>query len=90
MLIGTPDRPTPIGCFVAFLALFPANLSAFLFWVAHKMFTHEPPKVDLAKELLISGAVVAIPALVGFGFFIYRACNIGQQQTWNFGSSLKD
>ena len=66
-----PDAPTPLGCVVGFLALFPGALSALLFHASSKALSREPPLPELGASLRVWGIVALVPALVGLGVCVF-------------------
>lgn len=87
-MTNVPDTPTPIGCLIGFLALFPAVFSAIAFWGAHKAFIKEPPMAEAGEKLIICGIIALIPALLGIAFCIFRILTIGKRDNFKVGKSL--
>lgn len=89
MTIGRlPDKPTPIGCLVGFLALFPTAFSLLAFWGAFKAFAKDPPAAETGKTLMIWGAIALVPAILGIVFCIFRIATIGERDHIQVGKSL--
>lgn len=83
-----PVTPTPIGCLVGFLALFPAAFSAIAFWGSHKAFAREPAAVETGKELILWGIVALVPALLGIAFCVFRIATAGKRDHFRIGKWL--
>ena len=83
-----PDKPTPFGCVIGLLGLFPAVFSAVCFWGAHRAFGKEPPLAETGKKLILWGIISLIPAFLGIGFFIFRLITVGSRETRTIGKSL--
>lgn len=89
MTVGRfPDKPTPIGCLVGFLALFPTAFSLMAFWAASKAFAKTPPETDTGKTLIMWGFIAAVPAILGVAFCIFRIVTIGKRDHFRIGKSL--
>lgn len=89
MTIGRfPDTPTPIGCVVGFLALFPTAFSVIAFWGAHKAFGQIPAETELGGKLIRWGIISALPAVAGIAFCIFRIATVGRRHHHRIGKSL--
>ncbi len=78
MFSAFPDTPTPVGCLVGFLALFPAAVAGLAFWGAYKAFTANPPLPETGKTLLLWGGPALLLAVAGFAFAVYKIATTGK------------
>lgn len=83
-----PDTPTPIGCLVGFLALFPAVFSVISFWAAHRAFGRTPPEAGLGIKLIWWGIISALPAVAGIAFCFFRIVTVGDRKHRRISDSL--
>ena len=88
MIPPIPNRSVPIGCLAGFFGLILSAFSILAFWGAFKAFGQKPPKTEIAKNLIILGAVTALPALIGVVFSLYRILTAGKRDHYRVGNSL--
>ena len=83
-----PDTPTPIGCLIGFLALFPAVFSVIAFWGAHSAFGQTPPEAEIGSKLIRWGIISALPAIAGVAYCVFRIATVGRREHHRIGKSL--
>jgi len=89
-LYRLPDRPTPVGCLVGFLSLFPLTGSVLCFIGSWRAYSVEPPVQETGRKLLVWGLLALLPAIAGLGFSLHRILTVGKRSHFRIGDSLED